>query len=241
MTWTSDAVTEDGVAEREFVIERDGSAIPGVVWSPSQGVADRLLLLGHGGTADKRADYIQEVARLAVGRGMEAVAIDGPGHGDRALDDLPLDQEMVDLERFEDVWHRGGGTAGIVADWQVTIDFIESQRETRPTGWWGLSMGTMMGLPLAAADERISVAVLGLMGDWGPNGADLVRLAPDVICPLWFLVQWDDEIVPRETSLALFDRLGSHRKTLHANPGAHAEVPASEVMASIGYLDRYLR
>jgi hypothetical protein len=36
-----------------------------------------------------------------------------------------------------------------------------------------------------------------------------------------FLVQWDDEQVPRAHNLALFEALASAEKTLHANPGKH--------------------
>ncbi|MGB5756655.1 MAG: alpha/beta fold hydrolase [Acidimicrobiales bacterium] len=235
MSWTTEPTTDNGITERDFVIEGPGGPVPGVSWSPAGGPADRLLLLGHGGTTDKRADYIRQVARLAVGHGMEAVAIDGPGHGDRTLPGLTPGPDS-----FFEVWNQGGGTDGIVADWRATLDFVESQHGARPAGWWGLSMGTMMGLPVTVADDRITVAVLGLMGRWGPNGDDLMRLAPEIGCPLRFLVQWDDEIVPRAACLELFDALGSARKTLHANPGVHAAVPAVEVVASVEYLDRYL-
>jgi hypothetical protein len=166
---------------------------------------------------------------------MQAVAIDGPGHGDRAFPDIE-----PQLDFFAEAWNRGGGTEGIVADWQATLDFIEAEHRPRPTGWWGLSMGTMMGLPVTVVESRISVAVLGLMGGWGPNGDDLIRLAPKLDTPLRFLVQWDDEIVPRDACLELFTALGSARKTLHANPGAHSAVPTVEVIASLDYLDRYL-
>jgi hypothetical protein len=54
-------------------------------------------------------------------------------------------------------------------------------------------------------------------------------------------VQWDDATIPRATCFELFDRLGSTRKTLHANPGAHAEIPAFEFEATADYLARYLK
>ena len=101
-------------------------------------------------------------------------------------------------------------------------------------------MGTMMGLPVCASDARIRVALLGLMGVAGPNGDDLERLAPQLACPVQFLVQWDDEIVPRAAALELFGLLGSAKKTLHANPGPHIAVPAFEVTASVDYLDHHL-
>ena len=237
MGWTGEQQVVGGVAERDFTLEHDGQAVPGVLWSAADGSAgDRLLLLGHGGTADKRADYLVAVAHLAVARGFDAVAIDGPGHGDRVEP-----SHRPDRDGFAEAWTRGGGTDRIVADWRQALDFVESERGARPTGWWGLSMGTMMGLPVTAADQRIRTAVLGLMGFWGPNRDDLVRLAPRVDRPLRFLVQWDDEIVPRQSCLDLFDALGSTRKTLHANPGLHAAVPTAEVVSSVEYLDRYLR
>ncbi|MEM9654075.1 MAG: alpha/beta fold hydrolase [Actinomycetota bacterium] len=236
VAFTTEPNLVEGSVEREFTLNRDGTPIPGVLWSPTDGPAGRLLLLGHGGTAHKRADYIEGVARLATQRGFDAVAIDGPGHGDRVQPD-----EQPNSDNFFEVWHNNGGTDGIVADWKITLDFLEAQQGSRPTGWSGLSMGTMVGLPVCVTEPRVSAAVLGLMGHWGPNGDELVALAPSLTVPLRFLLQWDDQIVPRERCLKLFDLLGSERKTLHANPGAHAAVPVTEVLSSIDYLDRYVK
>ena len=202
---------------------------------PANGTAGRLVLLGHGGRTDKRAEYIVQVASLLAARGIATMAIDGPGHGDRATSEF-----TDDPEEFGRAWDDGGGTDGMLGDWNTALDFVEGEFGSRPTGWWGLSMGTMMGLPVCATDERIRVAVLGLMGTWGPNGADLRRLAPELECPTRFLMQWDDEIVPRDRCLELFGLLGSRKKTLHANPGAHSAVPAFEIVATADYLDRFL-
>jgi fermentation-respiration switch protein FrsA (DUF1100 family) len=67
----------------------------------------------------------------------------------------------------------------------------------------------------------------------------MISSAPKLSCPVRFLVQWDDELVPRETALKLLDMLGSKRKTLIANPGIHQNMPIPELESSIGYLDRY--
>ena len=239
MTWTTTETNDNGVIEREFVLPSPAggeAGVPGLYRSPADRPAGRLVLLGHGGTNHKRGDYLNLLARLLAERGMATLAIDGPGHGERRHFEF-----TGALDEFQRAWNSGGGTEGIVADWHASLDFVESEFGDRPTGWWGLSMGTMMGLPTSVADARIRLAVLGLMGTWGPNGDDLRRVAPDLSCPVRFLVQWDDELVPRDRCLELFDLLGSAKKTLHANPGRHAAVPSVEVTGSVDYLDRYLR
>lgn len=236
MTWTNTATSADSVSERDFRLQVDGHDVPGVYWAPEDQSADRLVLLGHGGTTHKRVEYIVEVAKLLCARGIAAAAIDGPGHGDRRTEPWPKDPSA-----FKDAWREGGGTQTVLTDWRATLDFLEAEHGPRPTGWWGLSMGTMMGLPVTANEPRIKVAQLGLMGTWGPNAEELKAMAAGVQCPVRFLVQWDDEIVPRDTCLELFGLLGTSRKTLHANPGLHSAVPSFEIAGSVDYLDRYLR
>ena len=237
MTWNGKDHSADGVSERGFELEIDGRAVPGVYWTADGPSLDRVVLLGHGGTTHKKADYIEGLARNFVRHGLAAMALDGPGHGERAVDVTGVESVV---ERLTIAWASGGWTDGVVADWTAALDFLEAEEGGRPTGWWGLSMGTMMGLPLAAADQRIRAAVFGLMGAWGPIGSELLNLAPDVRCPVRFLVQWHDQLVPRGACFELFDRLGSAKKTLHANPGAHAGVPMFEVKESVEHLLRHV-
>jgi alpha-beta hydrolase superfamily lysophospholipase len=234
MGWKAKEEKLDGGRERCFELSVENRRVPGVYWSPKKD-SERLVLLGHGGTTHKKADYMLGIAKMFVNKGFSVMAIDGPGHGDR--DEVGLSEKP---EKFEEAWISGGGTDGVVADWSAALDFIEEEEGVRPTGWWGLSMGTMMGLPVVANDTRIKVALLGLMGNWGPDADLLVKLAPKVTCPVRFLVQWDDEVVPRNACLDLFDKLGSKKKTLHANPGLHSSIPQFEVVASVDYLDRFV-
>lgn len=234
MSWQGEATSVGSVNERAFNLSVDGHDVPGVYWSPAAG-ADALVLLGHGGSTHKRVEYIVNVANLLCERGIAAMAIDGPGHGERRQTDFS------EPDAFARVWAQEGGTQTVLADWRAALDFVEGEEGALPTGWWGLSMGTMMGLPVCATDERIRVALLGLMGTWGPNGDDLIAFAPKLTCPVRFLVQWDDEIVPRDTCIELFTLLGSRKKTLHGNPGKHQAVPNFEISASVDYLARQLR
>lgn len=235
--WRDGVRNVGALTEREFELEVEGRTVPGVVWAeeaPEPGMP--IVLLGHGGTTHKKADYLVQVAVLLARRGVLAMAIDGPGHGERVGDRDPGDPGA-----FERAWNDGGGTDAVVTDWRAALDFVQGELATGRTGYWGLSMGTMMGVPVVAADERISVALLGLMGNWGPNGDRLLADAPRVACPVRYLVQWDDEIVPRDACLTLFGSLGSKRKTLHANPGLHAAVPAFEIRDSTDYLAANLK
>jgi alpha-beta hydrolase superfamily lysophospholipase len=237
MGWNDKNASHDGVEEHGFDLTIAGHSVPGVYWAPTNAASKRLVLLGHGGTSHKKVEYIVLVARMLATKGIASLAIDAPGHGERANHGVA----DLDLDAFEQTWHAGGGTDAVVEEWKATLNFIEDEVGARPTGWWGLSMGTMMGLPVTATDERIRVALLGLMGTQGPNARDLERLAPRVTCPVCFLLQWDDELIPRQSCLDLFDALGSKKKTLHANPGRHQAVPRFELAASVDYLDRSLR
>jgi pimeloyl-ACP methyl ester carboxylesterase len=235
--WREKAKQVGVLTEREFELSVEGRLVPGVVWSDGElEPGQPIVLLGHGGTTHKRADYLVQVAMLLGRRGVVSMAIDGPGHGERGGEPDPEDPGW-----FEKAWNEGGGTDAVVADWRAALDFVGEELETGKTGYWGLSMGTMMGLPVVANDDRIAVALLGLMGNWGPNADRLMAEAPNLACPVRFLMQWDDEVVPRDTCLELFSTIGSERKTLHANPGLHSAVPAFEIRDSTDYLAGMLK
>src|SRR5262249_59462342 len=102
-------------------------------------------------------------------------------------------------------------------------------------GCWGVSLGCGLGVPFVAAEPRVRAAVLGLGGALASAGA-----AARITVPVEFLVQWDDERVPRAQSLALFDALASAEKTLHANPGKHGEIPAFELDSALRFFARHL-
>ena len=89
-------------------------------------------------------------------QGFVAVAIDGPGHGER----LPPGQEPD----FLGAWKRPETTDETVADWKATLDAVQILTGDTNVGYFGISMGTMMGLPLITAEPRIGAALLGLMG-----------------------------------------------------------------------------
>ena len=234
MKWLSEQAT-DGVRQRSFIVEHGAGSVPGVLWT-----ADRdqepaaLVLIGHGGAGDKSDESRVELGRAYVlEHGCAAAAIDGPWHGDRSL---PSDTERpaATPETVD----------GMVADWVATLDALSELAEIDGSrvGYGGVSMGTMFGIPLVAAEPRIKAAVLGLCGLTRPSGDTpniterLKEDAPRVRQPTLFLVQWDDELFPREGAFALFDLLGADDKRLYAHPGRHHETPAHARATTAAFL-----
>ncbi|HTT86115.1 MAG TPA: dienelactone hydrolase family protein [Acidimicrobiales bacterium] len=238
-----DDVVAHGVRERRFDLGRGGRVIPGLLWTPPGAVGPRpLVLVGHGAAGSKREDYVVALGRRLVRHlGYAAVAIDGPTHGDRRRgDSAHPDAAILD---FAQAWSSDEAmTDEMVADWRATVDALQREPDVGEAGvgYWGLSMGTILGLPLVAAEARIGVAVLGLMGLLGPTETRLAADAAAVACPVLFLVQWDDELFARDVVLRLFDALGTTDKRLHAQPGRHGEVPREEFSASEAFLAQHL-
>jgi pimeloyl-ACP methyl ester carboxylesterase len=232
--------TSNGVSERLFTIDD----IPGVLWSPADATGSRpLVLLGHGGGQHKKAPGLVARAHHYVTAGGFAVAaIDAPGHGDR-----PKTEQD---ERFRHRMAAGEPIGPLIAsdnaeraaraipEWQATLDALQEVDcigAGGPVGFWGVSMGSAIGMPFIAAEPRITAAVVGLAGH-----GTLAETAARITIPVEFLLQWDDELVPRGSGLALFDAIASREKTLHANPGRHQSIPAFELESSRRFFTRHL-
>ena len=247
LSWIGELTSSSGVRERHFEVAVVGRRVPGILWTrapgaePSQVSPIPLVLIGHGATDHKRADYVLALARHLVGElGFAAAAIDGPGHGERKLD--PERDEIGVFSDFLAEWSRDGTTDDVIAEWQATLDALHALDDVGPgpVGYWGLSMGTIYGVPFVVAEPRVKVAVLGLMGVVGPTRDRLAADAPRIACPVMFLQQWDDQLLPRDDVLALFDAIGALDKRLHAHPGDHAAVPPEELTFSVEFLGRHL-
>jgi hypothetical protein len=80
--WLGEQVTEKGITERPFRLDRRSGPVPGLLWLPADWAPSRpLVLLGHGGSGHKRSDRILPLARSFCSQaGIAALAIDGPYH-----------------------------------------------------------------------------------------------------------------------------------------------------------------
>ncbi|NED82132.1 alpha/beta hydrolase [Streptomyces sp. SID11233] len=233
----------DGVCEQLFTLRE----IPGVLWTPEGAVATRpLILMGHGGGQHKKApDVLARARRFVTERGFAVVAVDVPAHGDRPKVeeyDRIATENQARVEAGEELAPLIAGFQALVArqtvpEWRAILDAVQQLEYVGvgPVGYWGVSLGCGLGVPFVAAEPRVRAAVLGLGGVLAS-----AESAARITVPVEFLVQWDDERVPRVQSLALFDALASAEKSLHANPGKHGEIPAFELESTLRFFGRHL-
>jgi pimeloyl-ACP methyl ester carboxylesterase len=243
--------TEAGVTECLFEITVNGAPVPAVLWTAQGARGPRpLLLIGHGGGRNKTFPPLAAGARRhAAEQGYAVLAIDAPGHGERATPELSA--------RFAAAFRQPPAPSGCLSaqaqallmevaeqaapEWQAALDAVQSLDRvgaSGPVGYVGVSLGGLMGIMLAAREPRIRAAVFGLVGP--DAGSPLHVAARQLRIPVQFAMQWDDELVPRANALALFDSIGSQEKTLHANPGRHMDLPAFERAGWDAFFARHL-
>ena len=244
LKWTEPAANAEGVCTRGFTIERNGQILPGVLWQPAALSSPQpLILMGHGGSGHKRNSRMAMLGKLfASAYGWSAAAIDGPVHGERG----PVTE--AGHPAYRQMWQRAGVVEQMIADWRATLDALAGLNTvaSNRVGYWGVSMGTMFGLPYVASDERVRVAVLGKAGMSGSSversGIDkhFRQYAPRVNIPILFTMQWDDERFERAGQLALFDLLAAKNKRLHAYPGQHVDNGPEAFVAQAAFIKGYL-
>jgi len=236
-----DAHDPGGAATREFIVQRAGRRnVTGAVWLPEAAAPGRpLILFGHGASGDRYQAPIPELAcRFTSEAGYAVLSMDGPVHGLRQVGPGGRAALGPELQRPECV-------DDMVTDWQAAIATARGLDAigTGPLAYFGLSMGSIFGIPLLATRTDVTVATLGLLGSTGAArhlGERLLGDAARIDCPLLFLMQLEDELFDRTGYLALFDALRSSDKRLHANPGLHPEIPAEEIDFAFAFMCAHL-
>lgn len=124
-----------------------------------------------------------------------------------------------------------------VPEYQATLDALQELPEIGTdglVGFWGINLGTAIGVPLVAVEPRITAAVFGQ--HWPDVLAEKARR---ITVPIEFDLQWDDEHISREEGLALFDAFASKEKSLHVNAGRHKELPRFEADSAVRFFARH--
>ena len=224
--WT-DATDPDGNVCQEFRIKRDGKRdITGALWLPEGASGDTLFCMGHGGSGHRYQIPQPALAKRFTQEGYPTLAIDGPDHGLRQHGVGGVMGLMQDVQRPE-------ALDDMADDWDTAIDIVRARDDVDAPklAYYGLSMGTIFGIPMLARRNDVVAATLGL---WGaherlPASKTIEAAAGKLSCPVLFIMQLEDETMSREGYLKLFDGLGSKNKRIHANPGLHAFLSLDEV------------
>lgn len=223
--WT-DAKDSNHNITREFRIQRNGVRdITGALWLPPASIARKTLICcGHGASGDRYQAPISQLAERFVNAGLPVLSLDGPVHGLRKVGD-------GGRSAFFPEYQRDNSLIDMTDEWACIVDLIKAEMCIADLAYFGLSMGSLFGIPFIASREDVSVAALGLMGVQAnfPHGATLLSDAAHIECPLLFLMQLEDELFNRQGCLDVFDAFASKDKRLHANPGLHPEVPVEEI------------
>jgi hypothetical protein len=246
LSFTSTETSTDGVVQREFTL----GELTGALWMPAsaeqEGRPVPLVLLGHGGGTHRTSPAMTGRARLLVtGAGIAAASLDAPGHGGRPVDTVQ-GEAMAALWRAREAGEPEGPVVvpfnahiarHAVPEWRRALDALLALPGIGgPVGYFGLNMGTAIGIPLLEAEPRIAAAVLGQF--WCEES--LAAAARRITVPLEYVLQWDDEHIDRAEGLALFDAFGAAEKTLHANAGRHKELPRFEAASAVRFFARHL-
>ena len=228
-----------GRSVREFRLARAGSDRPvtGAMWSgEDRQISAPLILFGHGASGDRYQVPICQLAARFVRLGCRALSIDGPVHGLRQVG--PGGREALGDEMRRETF-----IDDMVEDWLHALAAVREQVNVGELGYFGLSMGSIFGIPTLARLSETKAAVLGLLGTTRagrPFAERVLRDASEIRCPVLFLMQLEDELFPRDGCLELFDALASTDKRLHANPGLHPQVPGEEIDFAFDFLNRHL-
>ncbi len=257
VTITQERIEDGDVVRRSFEVVVDGESVPAVIWAPAGARGPRpLMLMGHGGSQHKKTPTLAARARrYAKAFGYATLAIDAPGHGDRisreeavalarevgarVRGEAPAAGATADPERFRMMLRR---SSKAVPEWKAALDAAQSLDfvgAEGPVGYWGVSMGTAIGVPFVAAEPRIDAAIFGLAG-LRAGASEMEAAAKAIRIPLLFVFQWEDAVAPRETGIALFNAFGSAEKTMHVNPGGHMDIPAFEAAEWESFWVRHL-
>jgi dienelactone hydrolase len=224
--------------EVRFTLDVDGEAVPGLAILPTDPPDSPLplILIQHPATSSKDDYFVREVAMTWAKRGWICAGIDAPLHGERKVHN-PM-SIFRDRERFPEIVAQFG------RELSATIDALAEHLpvDLSRLGYVGYSMGSMLGVGAVAGDGRFKAAAFCLVGEGGMVGdasdpESPVRRLGSVAVRI--VGKTGDELIPRASTLALYDALPGE-KDLVWLPGGHFQIGPDVVQAASDWLRRRL-
>ena len=207
---------------------------PGRLWLPDgeEGPLP-LVLIQHPGMGSKDDPLVTGPARAwATAHRWACLGLDAPGHGERAVPD-PF-AAMRDPEQAAAMAAQFAGEVAAAVDTLAERYPVDVGR----LGYYGYSLGAMLGVPAVAGDGRFRAAVFAAAGT-GPlsgaaegEGSHLAGLA-DVAVRV--IAKERDEVVSGEATIELYAGIPGE-KDLVTLPGGHFAVGDDVVGAAEEWL-----
>jgi uncharacterized protein len=199
-----------------------------------------VIILLHGLGDRKTVDYIQAGHNIFLDSGYAVLRIDVANHGNRK--EHNYDFSLTDGYRY---WTRSL-VSQTVFDLRRSIDFLETRPEVdaERIGFFGISLGGIIGTIFSGVDERLKVPVIALAGGNLSLMFGLDALTEDtkdffsIIDPINFVANIaprpllminaeNDEVIAPLTSKLLFNK-AKQPKQIIWYPSRHRDLPIQE-------------
>jgi predicted esterase len=212
-----------------------------------------VIILLHGLGDRKTVDYIEAGHQYFQQSGFAVLRIDIDNHGDRKK--YEYDFDLTDGYRH---WTRDIITQ-TVFDLRRSIDFLEAREEidAEKIGFFGISLGGIIGTIFSGVDERVKVPVIALAGGnlslmFGMDAfteetkdffsmIDPINFVQEIAPrPLLMINSEHDEVIDPLTSKLLF-RKAQTPKEIIWYPSKHRDLPIDKAYpAGIEWFQRHL-
>ena len=200
-----------------------------------------VIILMHGLGDHKAVDYVEFGNDLFLKNGYAVMRIDISDHGDRKGE--VFDFDLTGPYKY---WSRSV-ISQTVFDLRRTIDFVETRKEldSNRIGYYGISLGGIIGTIFCGVDERIKVPIVALAGGqlnllyeqnaFSKDAKDFVSIIEPLnfvsqISPRPFLMlnAKNDDIVPPTMSKLLFNKAEDPKKIIWYN-AKHRDAPLDTI------------
>ena len=228
--------------------------VSGLLSLPAKGKAPfPTVILLHGLGDRKTVDYIEDGNKYFLDAGYAVLRLDISNHGDR----LKYDYDF-DLTAGYRYWTRDI-ISQTVFDLRRAVDFIYTRDELDPgrIGYYGISLGGIIGTIFCSVEERVQVPVIVLAGGslnlmFGMDAlSDDTKDYLSIIDPINFVEMIsprpllminaeNDDVVPPITSKLLF-KAAKEPKEIIWYPAKHHDLPIKKVYHyGIRWFNEYL-
>lgn len=211
------------------------------------------IILMHGLGDRKTVDYIEAGNQYLLDAGYAVLRVDISNHGDRFKYDYDFD--LTTGYRY---WTRDVITQ-TVFDLRRAVDFIQTREELDAgrIGFYGISLGGIIGTIFCSVEERVEVPVIVLAGGklnlmFGKDALSgdtkdylsiidpinyVANISPR---PLLMINAEDDDVVPPITSKLLF-KAAKEPKEIIWHPARHHTLPIEKAYPEgIAWFNKYL-